>query len=74
MFIHVQQVTVFKEEPLVAVNRSNPSSELLQSLLEGVCELLSVYDLISRVVDTNSSDLYLLLTQNIVDSCIWVSS
>ena len=71
---HVQQVVAFEEEPLVSVNKSNSSSELehLESVLEGVCELLSIYDLISRV-DTRGSDLYLLFTQNIVDSCIWVS-
>ena len=71
---HLQQVLAFEEEPLVSVNKSNSSSEseYLESVLEGVCDLLSIYDLISRV-DTHGSDLYLFLTQNIVDSCIWVS-
>ena len=60
------------EEPLVSVNDSTAQSELLNSLLKGVCDLLSVYSIISKV--DNSSDLYLLLSQNLVDSCNWVSN
>ena len=51
----------FLEEPLVS----------LGSVLQGVCDLLSFYEFLSKT--DNSSDLYLLLTQNIVDSCNWVS-
>ena len=68
----MQQAVAFEEEPLVTVNESSSSQELLQSVLDGVCDLLSIYDLLSRV--DNCSDLYLLLTQNMVDSCTWVSS
>ena len=55
----------------MSINDSAALPELLDGLLDGVCDLLSVYELISRV--DNSSDLYLLLTQNMIDSCNWVS-
>lgn len=57
------------DEPLVYFNGS--SSVVLQTILKSVCDLLSFQEMLSRV--DNSSDMYLLLTQNTVDSCAWVS-
>lgn len=58
------------DEPLVIFNGG--SSVVLQAILKSVCDLLSFREMLSRV--DNRSDIYLLLTQNIVDSCAWVSS
>ena len=67
---HVQQIVTFhKEEALLSINGS--SSVQLRSLLEGVCDLVSVYELISKV--DKSSDLQIILTQSIMDSCNWVT-
>ena len=64
-----QIVTFHKEEALLSINGS--SSVQLRSLLEGVCDLVSVYELISKV--DKSSDLQIILTQSIMDSCNWVT-
>ena len=61
----MQQIVTFNEEALLSI-----SGVQLRSVLEGVCDLVSVYDLISKV--DNVSDLHTLLTQNVVDSCNWV--
>ena len=69
--LHVQQtVTFYQEEPLLSI--TGDSSVQLHSLLESVCDLVSVYELISKV--DNSSDLHILLTQTVIDSCNWVSN
>ena len=62
-------MTTILEEPLISVNGS--SSEQLLSILKDVCDLLSFYEFYSKM--EYSRDLYLLFTQNIVDSCNWVS-
>ena len=43
----------------------------LKAILKGVCELMSVQRLATKV--HNGSDLQSILEQNIVDSCHWVS-
>lgn len=56
--------------PLVSINASS-ENENLQTLMEGVCELVTFYEHVSR---TNSgSRLHTLLTANVKDSCQWVS-
>ena len=47
------------------------ASEHLHIILDGVCELLTVYELVAKV--NLNSDLTALLGQNIQDSCNWVS-
>lgn len=65
----MQQAVSLRAEPLVSFNGS--SAVLLESILKGVCDLVSFQEILSRV--DNGSDLYHLLTQNVVDSCAWVS-
>ena len=60
-----QIVTSNEEEALLSI-----SGVHIPSVLEGVCDLVSVYELISKV--DSGSDLHTLLTQNVVDSCTWV--
>lgn len=56
--------------PLVSINASSENENLL-TLMEGVCELVTFYEHVSR---TNSgSQLHTLLTANVKDSCQWVS-
>ena len=54
-------------EPLLV----NVSGDL-KPILEKVCDLLAVYELVATV--DSGSDLHALLGQNIEDSCNWVSS
>ena len=61
-----QYITFNEEEALLSI-----SGVHLPSVLEGVCDLVSVYELISKV--DSGSDLHTLLTENVVDSCTWVS-
>ena len=61
----MQQIVTFNEEALLSI-----SGVQLRSVLEGVCDLVSVYELISKV--DSGSDLHTLLMQNVVDSCNWV--
>ena len=69
LFIHssMQQVVVsnYNQPSLVSV------SGTLQTILESVCDLVTVYELVAKVND--NSDLTALLGQNIQDSCSWVS-
>ena len=65
----MQHVVAGHQEPLVSVNDSFTGQ--LGTALKGVCNLLSFYEFLSRV--DNGSDFYLLLSQNIVDACEWVS-
>lgn len=44
----------------------------LQTLMEGVCELVAFYEHVSRT--NNGSQLHSLLTANVKDSCQWVSN
>ena len=46
-------------------------SGTLQTILESVCDLVTVYELVAKVND--SSNITALLGQNIQDSCNWVS-
>ena len=46
------------------------NDEHLQSLIDGVCKLVSSYELVSRV--DSGSDLHVLLAANLEDSCNWV--
>ena len=55
---------------LPLVNISGPLD--LQPILDSLCELVTVYGLVSDV--ENGSDFHALLGQNIEDSCNWVSS
>lgn len=57
-------------EPLVSINASSENGNL-HTLMEGVCELVTFYELVSRT--NNGSLLHTLLTANIKDSCQWVS-
>lgn len=43
----------------------------LHSLIDGVCKLVSFYELVSRA--QSGSHLHILLTANMEDSCRWVS-
>ena len=61
----MQQVVVSNQPSLVSV------SGTLQTILESVCDLVTVYELVAKVDD--NSDLTALLDQNIQDSCSWVS-
>jgi len=61
----MQQVIVSNQPSLVSV------SGTLQTILESVCDLVTVYELVAKVNDNN--DLTALLGQNIQDSCSWVS-
>ena len=55
-------------------------SSNLQAILDSICELVTVYELMSKVNYTNENlidnnmDITSLLAQNIQDSCNWVSS
>ena len=61
-----QLFTSDQEEALLSI-----SGVHLPSVLEGVCDLVSVYELISKV--DSGSDLHTLLIENVVDSFNWVS-
>ena len=61
-----QLFTSDQEEALLSINGVH-----LPSVLEGVCDLVSVYELISKV--DSGSDLHTLLIENVIDSCKWVS-
>ena len=61
-----QYITFNLEEALLSI-----SGVHLPSVLEGVSDLVSVYELISKV--DSGSDLHTLLTENVVDFCNWVS-
>ena len=60
----------FADAQLPLVNISGPLD--LQPILDSLCELVTVYELVSNV--ENGSDLRALLGQNIEDSCNWVSN
>ena len=46
-------------------------NESLQNVLNAVCDLLTIYELVAKV--NLNSNLTALLGQNIQDSCNWVS-
>ena len=48
------------------------ASEELKTILDGVCELMAVQTVASKV--GNGTDLQSILEQNIIDSCHWVSN
>lgn len=62
----LQQQQSCGSEPLLNVN------DRLKPILSGVCRLLEVHELVTRV--RNGSNLHAVLGQNILDSCDWVSS
>lgn len=68
VILSLQHIVAMRQEPLVSINDS--STGLLASALKGVCSLRSFYELLSKM--DNSTDLYPLLTQNIMDACVWV--
>ena len=47
------------------------AGEEMKTILKGVCELMSVQRVASKV--HNGTDLQSILQQNIIDSCHWVS-
>ena len=47
------------------------AGEDLTAILKGVCDLMAVQDMSSKV--NNGSDLQSILEQNLIDSCHWVS-
>ena len=64
----MQQALANAQLPLVDI--SGPLD--LQPILDSLCELVTVYELVSNV--ENGSDLHALLGRNIEDSCTWVSN
>ena len=59
-------VQVCGREPLINVSQD------LGSILNGICSLLEIQELVAQV--QNGSDLHAILEQNILDSCQWVSN
>ena len=62
-------------QPLL-LNTSDPQAvsnviEDLNSAIEGVCHLVSFYELVSKT--KSGSDFHTLLAANVEDSCQWVS-
>ena len=49
------------------------SSSDFSAVLDEMCDLLSFYDMISKVSESEGKDLVKLLKQNIIDACEWVS-
>ena len=77
-YFYQQQVREMEQPPLVILNttETDPAAEDsdvngLHSVIEGVCRLVSFYELVSKT--ESGSDLHTLLAANVEDSCHWVS-
>ena len=69
----MQQLLVPEHSTLLNVSSN------LQAIFDNICELVAVYELVSKVNYTNENlienniNITTLLAQNIQDSCNWVS-
>ena len=69
----MQQLVVPEHSTLLNVSSN------LQAIIDNICELVAVYELVSKVNYTNENlienniNITTLLAQNIQDSCNWVS-
>ena len=59
------------ESPTYDITIQNPNGDL-SLVLSDLCDLLSFYDMLGALNETNGDNLHKVLTEIIVDACKWI--
>ena len=69
----LQQLREMSQPPLVNTLNGDSENQDVENLIDGVCELITFFELVSGADSTSDSTFQALLSAVVKDSCLWVS-